>query len=186
MTEQSNKQRYCGKWMPALLALVLTGCPESPKVNMAYASRIGEPERAPQNPLPPEILLAEEVAVPDNAAVIGVSSGDYCRAYLVDAFTESDSCQVVNDLLGPFPVTVTYCTRSKYCRVLTSRGSDLLSVSVAGHSDRGLELSVGGRRYAQSDPQLPLEDCSFQTTTWRDWKSQHPNTDIYLGQLDEG
>jgi hypothetical protein len=179
----------------AVMAAGLAGCSDSAAMSVDLAPPT---RRTPGVPPPvslPETLPREESAVPDDAAVIGVSTGERARAYLVAALTEiapSDSsgadsnCQIVNDLLGNVPITVTYCARTDLCRVLTSHGAGVLRVAVAGRNANGLEVLVNGQRYSQSDPQLPLQDFAFQTTTWGNWKSQHPQSDIYIGRLDEG
>ncbi len=186
------------KWISwiAILALILSvSCTKSPTIP-------SPPPDAPKQTAfslgvrEPETLSVQEVALEDDELVIGVSAGDKHRAYLVKAMTTPPELvsmptselghRIVNDLLGGVPITVTYCEETKSCRVLTSSGTKSLDLAVSGLLDEGMVVLLNGRQYPQMDPQLPLKDYMFQLTTWKKWKSEHPQTDIYIGTLDKG
>src|SRR6266849_4890711 len=56
----------------------------------------------------PVTLAADEAAVPDSAAVVGIEAGGTHRAYLIQAMSTPEK-HVVNDLPGGIPVSVAYC-----------------------------------------------------------------------------
>jgi hypothetical protein len=42
-------------------------------------------------------------------------------------------------------------------------------------------VMVGQREYGQNSPEIPLTDLEFERTTWGEWKSAHPDTDVCTG-----
>lgn len=175
--------------------LVIVGCGQP---HSSTPQNAGVPmQRQPAGPMKLEVLAADEVNLEDEEPVIGISVGSYHRAYLVEALDGSWESllttgnepvgQVVNDVLGDVPITVTFCSRSQRCRVLTGPGAQPLQLAVQENADHdGMALRVGGQTFEQTDPTLPLQDYPFELTTWKDWKSAHPETDVYLGPLEEG
>ena len=152
--------------------------------------------------LRPATLEADEARVSDDRVVIGVRVGMMARAYLLSAFGENNlqfpigrtgiamidaqdeaalARHVVNDIVGGQPITVTYCGLQQCARVLTevNRGAPL-DVAVGGWDD-GLLLFIDGSRMPQRSDGIPLEDVPFELTTWKEWRDEHPQTDVYVG-----
>jgi hypothetical protein len=137
----------------------------------------------------PDIVPAARVRLADQAEVIGVTAAGEHRAYALSAFPHPTS-QLVNDLIGDVPVTVSYCIKQKRHRVFTSdqRGSplDVWLVNAGGEDD--LVLKIGEFSYSQKSGQplqqgaqpLPLKELPATRTTWKDWKHAHPDTDAYV------
>ncbi len=141
----------------------------------------------------PPALPAETAKVPDDAAVIGVSAGGRHRAYLVEALTPREG-HCVNDRLGGVPVTVTYCDRSSCVRVFTDPdGTEPLAIAVGGWAGRyetgTLLLRIGKHRYRHTTgqplepdaPPFPYAEADCVQTTWKEWRTRHPDTDVYTG-----
>jgi hypothetical protein len=124
---------------------------------------------------------AESARLIDPTPVIGVTSGGQSRAYVCGAMC-SPTSHVVNDLLGDTAVTVTYCDMTGQVRVFTEAGRrEALDVSVHGLLEGKMGIKVHDDVFTQDDPQIPLSDLSFVRTTWGEWKSDHPFTDVFTG-----
>jgi Protein of unknown function (DUF3179) len=144
----------------------------------------------------PPTRAAGAARLPDGTAVIGLSVGPLHRAYVLDALAPVER-HVVNDLLGRVPVTVTYCDRTGCVGVFTGPGGDRpLEVAVAGWSghydEGGMVLRVGTACYRQdtgapladdSGPPFPYARGEYERTTWGHWREEHPDTDVYAGEL---
>jgi hypothetical protein len=93
---------------------------------------------------------------------------------------------VINDVICGNPVTVTCCTIRDSVRVFTRTdgSSDPLDVAIGGWKDDQLWLHISDTYFPQVSPEIPLEDMTFETTTWNTWKTAHPDTDIFTGRSD--
>lgn len=174
--------------------LAFTGCGE-PNFGNSQAGQLLVPRR-PRTPPTLDVLAINEVDLENEEPVIGVSVGGRHRAYVVEAVNGSweellaagdePTGQVVNDLLGGVPITVTYCARNGRCRVFRGESSQPLRLAVQDNTDGEMTLRWNGQTFEQTDPQLPLQNHPFELTTWKDWTTAHPDTDVYLGPLEEG
>jgi hypothetical protein len=89
---------------------------------------------------------------------------------------------VVNQLIDDKAVTITYCDQSHCARVLAKDDQERpLEVGIGGVFGNELILCWKGKPYIQSSAEIPLHDHPFQRTTWGEWFSQHPDTQLYLG-----
>ena len=130
--------------------------------------------------------------------VIGVEEGGQSRAYAVRALS-SVSQHVVNDQIAGVPITVTYCGRTHCAEVFTdSETKGPLNIGVGGYDGRpggGLLLRVGNDRYDQKIGKplhkpwsfraahpFPFAVHHFVRMSWKQWREQHPGTDVYDGQ----
>jgi hypothetical protein len=144
----------------------------------------------------PRVRPAADAGLDDSAEVIGVSVGGRARAYFVGAMGLVPTRHVVNDLLGGQSVSVTYCDRNGCARVFTGgSGAAPLEMGLGGFKDGGLLLRAERRDYAQTmgdcvepggGPPLPYEELPYLRTTWKAWREQHPDTDVYVGDPPEG
>jgi hypothetical protein len=127
----------------------------------------------------PPVESAEATTAPVEAKVIGVSINGQSRAYCVSEMG-TPFTHVINDVIDQIPVTVTYCDRTGCARVFT-KADDLLGpldVGVGGFSGGQLVLHVEHQNFAQNSRDIPLQDLEFETTTWGQWRSKHPGSDI--------
>ena len=136
--------------------------------------------------------VAQAAGLTDLDEVIGVQRGGRFRAYAIRALTHL-ARHVVNDEFNGKPVTVTYCDRTNCAQVFTDPSHDTpLNVAVGGWDDRpdgGLLLRVGPDRFYQTtgrplhdgDATLPYEPMPFVRTRWKQWREEHPDTDVYIG-----
>lgn len=130
----------------------------------------------------PELFPADEVSLPDSAPVIGIVAGEAARAYLCEAMA-SMMTHVVSDMVGETRMSITYCDRTDCVRVLRTADGQAPDVMTGGFDKGQMLLKVGPRMYPQVSKELPLVDEPFVRTTWGEWKSQHPQTTVFLGQL---
>jgi hypothetical protein len=138
----------------------------------------------------PPTLPAAEAKVADDTEVIGVSAAGRHRAYVVLALAHMTH-HVVNDLLGEVPITVTHCSLSGCNKVFTDSKPAVLDVWVGGIVRNRMLLRVGSTYYVQETgkpeaknmPPFPYPEHPFEQTTWGAWKTAHPDTDIYCGDL---
>jgi hypothetical protein len=148
----------------------------------------------------PTAVPREEVALPDDADVIGVGSGGRHRAYVLEAFFAPER-HVINDLLGGKPITVTYCNMTDCLAVFTDPNADgPLEIAAGGWQGHFLHgrvlgsmlLRVGSSWYRQDTGQpvasqghdtFPYTKTEFVKTTWKEWCDEHPDTDVYGGDV---
>ena len=152
----------------------------------------------------PRTFPASMVKLSDSDEVIGVSQGGCHRAYLLAALRpravalssqlEAElSRHVVNDRIAGVPITVTYCDIADCVRAFTDpRAAGPLEISVGGISQTSggsLVLMAKGSRYYQSSGRnyedssatFPYVSKEFVRTTWKQWHTAHPDTDVYVG-----
>jgi len=189
MARERNRAKI---WWPrpsawVLLTLILAAsCTKSEITVQTYAVGVREPKTVP----------ATESRIPDDKLVIGISAGNTHRAYLIDAFkmprefhirtatateTQKLGRHVVNDLVDGVPVSVTHCDDSSCTRVFASDGDESLDLAVGGWRDGQMDLLLSRERFLHNAADAPLEDYPFEITTWGRWKSDHPETEIYVG-----
>jgi hypothetical protein len=146
----------------------------------------------------PETRRANEVDIPDDAVVIGVDAGGCRRAYLLEALVRPQF-HVINDLLCGIPVTVSYCDMTGCIVVHTDPNGDRpLEIAVggwqghyvAGKPQGGMLLRLGSSWYRQDTglqplhpdaPPFPYPKTDYTRTTWKEWSSEHKDTDVFVG-----
>lgn|GEM_PF-3898985 len=132
----------------------------------------------------PELLRADALGIEDKASVIGVSVNGEHRAYRMQGMSMVET-HVVNDVIQSVPVTVTYCDLRRCVRVFSKTGlADApLNVRVGGFNDQtGLLLNVDGEVVPQAADSVPLTRLDATVMSWKEWKSAHPDTSVYLGR----
>jgi hypothetical protein len=126
--------------------------------------------------------------------VIGVVVGGEARAYWLKALRYPPQ-HLINDELGESPVSVAYCDLSDCTRAYTKPGATgPLELATVGLLDGKMVIKVGGVRYYHQTgdavepvpgaPAFPYQPLPWTRTTWRDWKTLHPTTDVYVGEHD--
>lgn len=126
----------------------------------------------------PRFVDADDVLLPDTADVLGISTNGVSRAYLVVGMWEM-SHHVLHDNIAGQPITITYCDINDCAYAYQSQGILPEDFKVGGWDGRDFLLLIQGKYYAQ--PKAPLPAYPIKRTTWGRWKTQHPNTKIYLG-----
>jgi hypothetical protein len=141
----------------------------------------------------PPTVRPDAAGLPEDAAVIGVVVDGKARAYALRSLRHLRQ-HVVNDLVGGVPITVAHCDVTGCTRVYASRQrSEPLDVTEAGFRDGEMILKIEGVSYQHSSgepieagpaaPPLPYEGYPWIRTTWRKWKQEHPETDVYVDQI---
>ncbi len=130
----------------------------------------------------PPVEPAATATTQDKAEVVGVVVNGRPRAYCISEM-HTPFTHVINDLVDRVPVTVTFCDRTRCARVFTkpSASDQPLDVGVGGFLGGQMLLRVDGRNFEQNSADIPLQDLEFETMTWQDWKSAHPDTDVCTG-----
>ena len=129
----------------------------------------------------PSTVPVAEATLADDARVIGVTAGGRHRAYSVQVMSGMTS-HVVNDLVDDVPVSVSYCDQTDCTRVFAGRpGSSPLELSTGGWVRGEMALRYGDQQYSQTATDIPLQDHPFVVTTWKEWREQHPDTDVFVG-----
>lgn len=138
----------------------------------------------------PIIKLASEVDLKEEDKIIGFSQFGKPRAYPIKMMSGMLN-RVVNDVFPVgdssrmAPVTVTYCSMTDCARVLTGEspeGASHLDLGTLGLLDGGLALRWKGRQFKQNDQIEGLTDLPFELTTWGEWKSKYPETEVFAGR----
>jgi len=129
-----------------------------------------------------DFVSASDAQLPPEAEVIGVIVGDQPRAYLLQGMATIDY-HVVNDMLNDTPIAVTYCNQSECVQVFTSKdGSKTpLELQVGGRIGKNMMIADHGQRFFQKQKIKPVVEYPSERTTWGQWKKEHPESDIYLG-----
>ena len=141
----------------------------------------------------PRTVSAAASGLRDGEHVIGVVAGGKARAYRVGAM-RIPTRHVINDVVGGVPITTTFCDLSRCIRGFAGEpGRPPLNVWQAGLLDNRMLLKVDGVAYSQEtgdiveqDPgrsavPFPLVAYPLTLATWKEWKSLHPDTDVYAG-----
>jgi hypothetical protein len=129
----------------------------------------------------PTFVFAETAPIFDDEIVIGVVVDDEPRAYLRQAFDDDPQSHVLYDRLGSLNVAVTHCDKNGCTRVLADPAGNPLDVRVGGWSpsNESMLLIISGERFAQSSPDIPLDDVEFVETSWGLWRQVYPDTLLY-------
>lgn len=129
------------------------------------------------------ILQPASEAVPnEDMEVLGVTVEGHARAYSVQALSRGPTSHVVNDVIAGIPVSVTFCDMTHCARVFTKSGSSAaLDLAVGGLRQGKMVLLVDGREFVQDDDGIPLDDVPHEQMTWTEWKTTHPDSEVYLG-----
>ena len=129
----------------------------------------------------PVAYAVHEVTIADDSPVLGLEIDGKCRAYLASGMAENTNRHIVHDKLGGNAITVTHCDRSACSRVFLRKDVSVDNFQMGGWSGKEMWLLIRNKRYLHTSKKLPLEDYPFEVTTWGEWKTAHPETDIYLG-----
>jgi Protein of unknown function (DUF3179) len=140
----------------------------------------------------PRTYAVDQVSLADYEEVLGISAGNKCRAYLVRAMNGQPNVHVVDDLLDGIPVSIAHCDRTRCTKVFSGdKKGTILRLSYGGFVNDQMLIHVNGVNYYQESLQpvirnqaeFPLQEFKFEETTWKKWKTAHPDTDIYVGDF---
>ncbi|MDR3620075.1 MAG: DUF3179 domain-containing (seleno)protein [Paludisphaera borealis] len=140
----------------------------------------------------PATISAAKATLADDEPVIGIEAAGKFRAYHERSMS-GKTRHVLNDVLGGKAVTVTYCDIADCARAYGGvEQSGPLNIALAGLDAGGMLLSVGNVVYYQKTAEIadpvrdkaapPFPHASFPLTrtTWGEWKSRHPETDVFV------
>jgi hypothetical protein len=139
----------------------------------------------------PATREARAARLADDEPILGVNVGGHPRAYRVLAMQEKTD-HIVNDVIGGRPVTVTYCNLYDRARAFTGKptGSPL-PIAQGGLCTDGMIIRVGDSAYSQKSlesasprvaaPPFPFSPLPLERTTWKEWRTRYPETDVFEG-----
>src|SRR5262249_9777812 len=134
----------------------------------------------------PQAVPAADAGLADDEPVLGVVVAGRARAYLVRAMSGEPRLHVVNDRLGGRPVSVSYCDRPACAHAFTGEPGEALDLAMGGFMQGQMVLRANGAVYAQATLQplgpgggpFPFGQLDFTRTTWKEWRTAHPDTDV--------
>lgn len=140
----------------------------------------------------PPVHRAEEVRLNDAEEVIGVEIRGQARAYRLAAMKGREQ-HIVNDLVAGVPVSVTYCDVTECVRAFIDRnGHAPLDISQGGLKAEHMVITILGTSYIQdsaepldssaSNRPIPYDALPVERTSWKAWKTAHPDTEVYDGE----
>jgi len=165
---------------------------------MAFAE-IGGPEIGNRLVLPPpladdvmvldipgvrvtKVYRPDQVNLSDDHFVIGVVINGQARAYVETGMYEPEN-HIAYDRLGGTEIAVAFCSKTGDSRVFCGDRETVESIWVGGWRNYNMELLVGDQRHSVDAKNIPVEEVSFRTMAWSEWKALFPTTDVYLGDL---
>jgi hypothetical protein len=139
----------------------------------------------------PPTKRADEAQVGADEEIIGIVVDGKARAYRLKALLDPKQ-HIINDQIDDLPLTVAHCDVSNCTRVYAGRrGEPPLDVAQAGLWNSDMIVKIKGFYYQHRTgessggdtgiPPLPCQAYSFVRTSWKKWREQHPQTDIYVG-----
>jgi hypothetical protein len=139
----------------------------------------------------PQALPVEASRIAEAEEVIGVMVNGKPRAYRLKAL-RYPPWHIVNDVVVGVPITVTFCDRTNCTRVYTSHPSSTpLDIDLGGLFGREMVVKAEGILYLQQTgkplesgadvPSFPYTNHPWERTTWKAWRQQHPETDLFVG-----
>ncbi len=142
----------------------------------------------------PAAHAAQDARLADEEAVLGVDVGGRFRAYRLEALRDRYN-HIVNDVIDGRPISVTYCDINDFAAGFTGdRPGIPLSISQGGVFSGGMVICIGEAEYAQqtlepvqqgkSVPGFPYRSIPLVRTTWKLWRGQHPESDVYEGAIE--
>ncbi|MCG8651548.1 MAG: DUF3179 domain-containing protein [Pirellulales bacterium] len=128
----------------------------------------------------PRLFTAQEAQLKDSAPVVGVEVKGLACAFSLNAMRSEDS-HIVNLVMQETPISVSYCPLAGCVRVLTGEGSSPIPLRLGGLNEEDeLVFLLRGTLYDQSSRTIPLVDYQFSTSTFGEWRKEHPGTKVYV------
>jgi hypothetical protein len=160
-----------------------------PRGYVTTGPNMGGPFIFPGIDLPPTVTVTE-AELDDDEEVIGVVANGRPRAYRIKGMTAM-TAHLVNDVIDTIPVTVTYCNVTDCVQAFTGpTRSAPLDIWMGGRV-KNMMLKTGTAFFWQHtgklvDPNRAEEQAfatyKFERTSWKDWRTAFPTTDVYLGK----
>ena len=140
----------------------------------------------------PPTVPADVARLNEDEEIIGIVVDGKARAYRLKALLDPQQ-HIINDLIDGLPLTVAHCDVTNCTRVYAGRrGEQPLDVAQAGLWNSDMIVKIQGVYYrhrtgepAGNDanaPALPCQAYTFQRMPWKQWREEHPQTNIYLGK----
>jgi hypothetical protein len=138
----------------------------------------------------PGVVPADQARVQDHEHVVGVTVAGKHRAYLLRALSGGPMVHVVNDVVADVPVSITGCDRNGCLKAFTgTQRNSPLCIAFGGYRYGRIFLRVGDNLYDQTSllpalphlPGFPYTELEVERTTWKEWRTAHADTDVYVG-----
>lgn len=129
------------------------------------------------------LMSSFEIDFADETPIVGIERVGKAVAFAIDGL-RGPKRHIVNLMIGNKPVSVTYCDKVDCVRALTTDSQSPIPLRVGGMDiNDQMVVILNNTRYGQSSLALPLTDFPFERTTWGKWKRQHPDSKIFISDL---
>jgi hypothetical protein len=141
----------------------------------------------------PSMLRATEAKMRPDELVIGIEVGGRARAYCLRSL-DHPMGHLINDMVGETAVSIAYCNLSRCVQVYSDPNARApLDAEIAGVLNREMIIKLRGVPYyhrtgepvepAESPAAIPYNLLTPTLAKWDQWSRQHPETEVYVGNL---
>jgi hypothetical protein len=117
----------------------------------------------------------QETSLDDQDEVITLNIGDKHLAF-PKRWMNGMAEHVVSEIYEGLPIAVTYCNESECVRVFQGlAGGEKMNIMQYGLADGHMAMLVDGIPFLQEAEDIPYDEYPFESMTWGEWKTDHPD-----------
>ena len=117
----------------------------------------------------------QETSLDDQDEVITLNIGDKHLAF-PKRWMNGMAEHVVSEIYEGLPIAVTYCNESECVRVFQGlAGGEKMNIMQHGLADGHMAMLVDGIPFLQEAEDIPYDEYPFESMTWGEWKTDHPD-----------
>lgn len=117
----------------------------------------------------------QETSLDDQDEVITLNIGDKHLAF-PKRWMNGMAEHVVSEIYEGLPIAVTYCNESECVRVFRGlAGGEKMNIMQHGLADGHMAMLVDGIPFLQEAEDIPYDEYPFESMTWGEWKTDHPD-----------
>jgi hypothetical protein len=117
----------------------------------------------------------QETSLDDQDEVITLNIGDKHLAF-PKRWMNGMAEHVVSEIYEGLPIAVTYCNESECVRVFQGlAGGEKINIMQHGLADGHMAMLVDGIPFLQEAEDIPYDEYPFESMTWGEWKTDHPD-----------
>ena len=117
----------------------------------------------------------QETGLDDQDEVISLNIGEQHYAF-PKRWMNGMAEHVVSEIYEGLPIAVTYCNESECVRVFQGlAGGEKMNIMQYGLADGHMAMLVDGIPFLQEAEDIPYDEYPFESMTWGEWKTDHPD-----------